>query len=96
MNQNSIGPALTQNQVSHYDPTTNRCYVELRVNMADLTKYEDYYATSLYDGQTGELLAFVQSKKGVKTAFLKDGPNTLDYDAAMLKIDAFMADDRKQ
>src|ERR1700730_17603927 len=38
-----LGSALRQEQVSHYDPKTNRCYVELNVHMADLTKYQDYY-----------------------------------------------------
>ncbi len=93
---NIIGLALTQTQVSHYHPKTNRCYVELTVNMADLSKYEDYYARHLYDGQTGELLASVQRKKGVKTAFVKDSPNTFDWDAAIIKIDTLMTDGRMQ
>jgi hypothetical protein len=95
MSRNTIGSALAQDQVSHYDPKTNRCYVELDVHMADLSKWDDYRSRYLYDGQTGEMLAWATYKKGNKTAFVNDGP-TLDYDAAVLKIDILMADDRKR
>jgi hypothetical protein len=40
MNENIIGIALAQEQVSHYDPKSNRCYVELTVHTADMTKHE--------------------------------------------------------
>jgi len=98
LNGNSIGPALTQEQVSHYDPKTNRCYVELWVHMADLTKFQDYEARYVFDGQTGEMLASAQNKKGVKTGFVQGGnvDSVLDFNAATLKIDGLMADDRKQ
>src|SRR5438045_110893 len=43
MDGNLIGSALRQDQVSHYNPETNRCYVQLDVSQADLTKYQDYY-----------------------------------------------------
>src|SRR5712692_1543143 len=79
MERNIIGSALTQSQVSHYDAETNRCYVELDVNTGDLTKFDDYYSRTLFDGQTGEMLAHIENKKGQRTAFVKDGPNTLDY-----------------
>ncbi len=92
LEENVIGSALAQVQVSHYDPKTNRCYVELDVHMADLSKYEDYHFRYLHDGQTGEMLAWSGSKKGVKSWY----PLGLDYDAADAKIDALMADDRKQ
>lgn len=35
---NFIGTALTQDQVSHYIPRTNRCYVELTVQTGDVSK----------------------------------------------------------
>ena len=41
MDGNIIGPALYQDQVSHYNPKTNRCYVELDVQMADSAKAGD-------------------------------------------------------
>src|SRR3990172_1063562 len=36
LENNTVGSAVTQSQVSHYDPQTNRCYVELTVQTADL------------------------------------------------------------
>jgi hypothetical protein len=99
LNANIIGPALTQSQTSHYDQATNRCYVELAVNTADLQHYEDYYARYLYDGQTSEMLAFTTSKKGQKTSniFLphdsKDSTGDLFWDANTI-IDKMMADER--
>ncbi len=101
MDANIIGVALTQSQTSHYDPKTNRCYVELAVNTADLQHYEDYYSRYLFDGQTGDLLAFTTSKKGQKTSniFLphdsKDSTGDLFWDASNI-IDKMMADDRGQ
>ena len=94
MNNNVIGIALTQDEVSHYDPKTNRCYVRLDVHTADLTRYEDYYATHVFDGQTKELLVSITSKNGKKTAFVLDGEN--DYSKAVDRIVVLMADDRKQ
>ena len=61
---NIIGSALAQEHVSHYDPKTNRCYVELDVHMADLSKWDDYRSRNLYDGQTGEILAWTRDQKG--------------------------------
>ena len=97
LNGNIIGIALTQEQVSHYDPKSNRCYVELTVQMADLTKVNDYFSRSVYDGQTGEMLAFSSSEKGVKKGFVMGSAGGgVGFDAANAKIDALMADDRKQ
>lgn len=68
LNKNVIGVALTQDQVSHYDPKTNRCYVQLTVQAADLSG--DHFSTYLYDGQTGEMLATASSAKGKKTGIV--------------------------
>ncbi len=57
---NPIGSALTDSQVSHYNPLTNRCYVELDVQNADLSGPVYYLHRTLWDGQTGELLASVE------------------------------------
>lgn len=49
-----IGRVLTQEQVSRYNPTTNRCYVRLEVramSFDDIGKYNE--STYLKDGQTG-------------------------------------------
>ncbi|MCE5308528.1 MAG: hypothetical protein LLG20_12895 [Acidobacteriales bacterium] len=70
VDENVIGIALTQGQVSHYDPTSNRCYVRLDVTTADLSTPQDkfYSAAYLYDGQTKEMLATFSNKQGQKSA----------------------------
>ncbi len=95
MEGNAIGIALAQSQISHFDPKTNRCYVELDVHMADLSKFDDDNGRYLYDGQTGEMLAWSRSTRGKKTGFVV-GPGAGGFDAANTKIDDLMADDRKQ
>ncbi len=45
-----VGPALYKSQISHYNPQTNRCYVELTVQNADTTKPLLYLSRYLYDG----------------------------------------------
>ena len=47
-------------QVSHYDPRTNRCYVELTVVTDDVNTLHRY----LFDGQTKEMLAHAARVKG--------------------------------
>jgi hypothetical protein len=65
MRKNEIGPVLTQEQVSRYNPTTNRCYVRLRVHANNLKEWDKYdNSTYLEDGQTGELLASFTVKAG--------------------------------
>lgn len=61
MRENIIGPALTQEQVTHYNPKDNRCYVRLYVHTADLTTPRDHFESDgyLYDGQSNEMLAYV-------------------------------------
>ena len=94
-----VGQALTKSQTSHYDTATNRCYVELAVSTADLRHYEDYYARYLYDGQTGEMLAFTRSEKGHKSSNIvlphdsKNSTGDLFWEANKI-IDEMMADDR--
>jgi hypothetical protein len=97
---------LMQDQVSHYDPKTGRCYVELTVHVNLLLlsmkpklveKYVDYLGRYVFDGETGEMLVSTVSRKGMKpTIFLKDGPIDADFFAATDRIDTLMADDRKQ
>ncbi len=97
MENNTIGSALTQDIVTHYNPETNRCYAELDVNMADLSKFDEYNSGTLYDGQTAEMLAHIEHKKGQKTAYVKDsGLKTTDFDTAIMKMAELMEDDRKQ
>jgi hypothetical protein len=97
---NFIGSALTQDQVSHYNPRTNRCYVELTVQTADLSK-GFYLSRCLYDGQTREMLASATIEKDKKHGMVYDKQHrttTLEHagwDDAAAYIDAMMADDRQ-
>ena len=69
-----IGSALTQEQVSHYNPIDIRCYVRLSVHTADLTTPRRNYISDnfLEDGQTGEILATIYFKGGKGTASIFD------------------------
>jgi hypothetical protein len=74
LRDNAIGSALTQEEVSRYNPTTNRCYVRLEVHGKVLSEWEKYdHDTYLEDGQTGELLAFFMVKPDGKRSFLGFG-----------------------
>ena len=87
-----------QQTMSHYDPKSNRCYVELSdVVLGDLVH-------TLYDGQTGQLLASTMKslqegstfKSGEVSAGLKALPADTEarYKAAEDFIEKMMADDR--
>jgi hypothetical protein len=43
-------------EVSHYNSKTNRCYVVLKENFEE----DHIYSTTLFDGQTGEMLAYTR------------------------------------
>jgi hypothetical protein len=96
-----VGLALSKSQVSHYDPSTNRCYVEL--DIVDTPKGEfHFYHRALFDGQTGEVLAFANvEKKWQKSGKVFDKQhdttnlNNAGWDDANDYIDAKMADDRE-
>jgi len=69
-----IGSALTQEQVSRYNPVTNRCYVRLAVHAINLDDWDKHdNSTYLEDGQTGELLAYLTVKPGGARAYLGFG-----------------------
>jgi hypothetical protein len=70
LKNNVVGSALTQSQVSHYDTKTGRCYVELTVQNADLSKPMTIYSRYLIDGQTEEQLAFTKIKDGKKSGMV--------------------------
>lgn len=68
LNNNIVGSALTQSQISYYNPKTNRCYVQLTISSVDLSlpAEKSYSNNVLYDGQTEEMLAFATNKNGIK------------------------------
>jgi hypothetical protein len=83
----------TLSQVSHYDPRTNRCYVEVTEQSG--STYHRY----LYDGQTKEILAHASTIKGKREGEISDNQRNPtggnNYDDASKYIDQMMAEDRK-
>ena len=107
MEDNIIGNALTQEQVSHYNPKDNRCYVKLTVSTADLTTPRDKYRQDDYleDGQTNEMLASVTHNGDSKSAMVFDSSlqklmhdknqSSTDFDAVSDLMDSFVTTERK-
>jgi hypothetical protein len=96
-----ISEALKKDQLSHYEPKTNRCYVQLTVSNADLAKGDDYFQQYLFDGQTGQVLAAIRREKGVRSGDISVDPSPLNGNSDELYLDAsmfiskMMADDRQ-
>jgi hypothetical protein len=97
-----IGDALKKDQLSHYEPKTNRCYVQLTVWNADLAQRDEYFQQYLFDGQTGQVLAAIRREKGVRSGDISIDPSPLNGNSDELYLDAsifiskMMADDRQQ
>src|SRR4051812_35997829 len=49
LDETTVGTALTKDQVSHYDPKSNRCYVELTVQKISPKGANDYVNRNIYD-----------------------------------------------
>lgn len=102
MKNTVTGAALKKDQLSHYEPKTNRCYVQLTVWNADLAKGDDYFQQYLFDGQTSQELAAIRREKGVRSGDIFIDPSPLNGNSDELYVDAslfiskMMADDRQQ
>jgi hypothetical protein len=100
LEENAIGSALTQFQISNYEPRTNRCYVEFTTQAIDPSKL-DYHNRTLFDGQTREILAFAKTEKGQKAGMVFDrqhqstGLTNAGWDDANAYIDKMMTADRR-
>jgi hypothetical protein len=98
---NFIRSAVYQEQFSRYSPRTNRCYVEMRVQIGELNEDADRFAQYLYDGQTKEMLAFAQIQNGRKSGKVFDlhhrttSFENAGWDDASEYIYAMMAGDRR-
>ena len=98
---NFIRSAVYQEQFSRYSPSTNRCYVEMRVQTGDLDEHSDRFAQYLYDGQTREMLAFAQIQNGKKSGKVFDlhhrttSFENAGWDDASEYIYTMMAGDRR-
>ena len=100
-----VGPALTHSQLSKYDSTSNRCYVNLTVSSADVARFETS-SEYLYDGQTGEMIAWKTLRGDKRTGSIlatgliplsrrTDGTYQFSYDNASALIGALMKEDRQ-
>ena len=98
----AVGEGLKKEQVSHYDPKTNRCYVQLTVWNPNVAKGEDYFQQYLLDGQNSQVLAAIHREKGTRSGEISIDPSPLSgnpdelYVDASLFISKMMADDRQQ
>jgi hypothetical protein len=72
LERNFVRSALYQDQFWRYSPSTNRCYVEIRVETGGLSEHADRFGQYLYDGETRELLAFAQIENGKKSGKVFD------------------------
>jgi hypothetical protein len=72
LERNFVRSALYQDQFWRYSPSTDRCYVEIRVQTGGLSEYSDRFGQYLYDGETRELLAFAQIQNGKKSGKVFD------------------------
>jgi hypothetical protein len=75
LENNVIGSALTQSQLSHYNSADNRCYVLLNVSTSNLQTPMDQITSDYFlkDGQTGDILATRYCKGSSCTAMVFDG-----------------------
>jgi len=74
LKNNAIGLALSQEQVSRYNLTMNRCYVRAEIHAKKPDEFGKYdYSTYLFDGQTAELLAYYIYKPDGGRAYLGFG-----------------------
>jgi hypothetical protein len=74
LENNVIGAALTQSQLSHYNSADNRCYVLLNVSTSDLRTPIDQFTSDYFldDGQTDDILATRYCKGHNCTAMVFD------------------------
>jgi hypothetical protein len=97
-----VSDALQKEQVSHYEPKTNRCYVQLTIWSANLTNGDENFEESLLDGQTGQVLAKIRRENGKKSGIIYVDPSPLNGNSDELYLDAsmfireMMEDDRLQ
>lgn len=97
----AIAAELKKEELSHYEPKTNRCYVRLTAWNANPGKSGEYFQQFLYDGQTGQMLAAIRRENGVKSGDIYSdpppsagNPDEMYLDASIF-IDQMMADDRQ-
>jgi hypothetical protein len=90
MKNTAIGDGLKKDELSHYEPKTNRCYVQLTIWNANLGKDGEYFQEYLYDGQTGQVLADIRREKGTRSGDIFIDPSPLNGNADELYVDVSM------
>ena len=94
LEDNAAPQNMTQSVASHYDPVTNRCYVELIHQTANYTDPDQTYLRILFDGQTSQQLAATEIRQGFTSGSIEEklkGPDT--YEDATAYMDEKMGDD---
>jgi hypothetical protein len=81
-----------QEEISHYNVRTNRCYVEIKSITSTIPTRE--ILRMLFDGQTGERLAITYAGNGGKQS--RVAHKNVGWNDASRYIDTMMVDDRKQ
>ena len=90
---NTIGSALAQEASSRYDAKANRCRVELWVHSSDLNAMPYHHSRTIFDGQTGAILANVGDVNGRESAFAIGKPGVNTYEQVNTYINEMMKDD---
>ena len=89
LDENPVGPTLTQSETSRYDLATGHCYVDTYIRSAD----DKVFVRYLFDGQTGEMLAWAESNTGKKVGKIFDPTAARDgYDPANAFMDSLMSE----
>jgi hypothetical protein len=87
--------AASKSVTSHYDPRTNHCYGDVVTQSPAVPSYSN---RSLFDLQTGELLAFAKTEKGKKVGMvfsrLSDMRDDVGFSDANEYIDKIVQEDR--
>jgi hypothetical protein len=90
-----VGSALTKSLTSRYDSRTNHCYGDV---ITESIGTFSYHNRSLFDLQTGEILAFAKMERGNKVGMvfgrLSKMDNDLGFTDANEYIDKMMKEDR--
>jgi hypothetical protein len=98
LEETAVGSALTKSETTHFDARTNHCYVDYFVHDIENGRVARYQNRSLFDGQTGEILAFAKIEKGERVGMIfgriSDMRNDLGFSDANEYIDRMMKEDR--
>ena len=94
-----VEPSLVgEQQWSHYNPKTNRCYVEIYIHRRAQRpgpRVREMEGWMVFDAQIDDLLAQAEIRNHVKSGYVYDpnyGARRDGWDAAMAYIEAVMAD----